>query len=145
MRFEQDRKKNFWYGHPAQWAAAQSLGFARQMITMSDGKAPVYDGVPSMFGEKPLSGAEFLTDSIAATNSLYFLDTSTLIKIRYPGAEKFIPGPIDGMWFEGRNPQTGAPTSERELYYQDAVQYAVLNMWANGTVTNLQVPQVFSN
>ena len=48
------------------------------------------------------------------------------------------------MWFEGRDSQ-GSPTSERLAYFQDAVNYAVINPWANLTITNLQVPQVFSN
>ena len=143
-RFKKERKKNRWYGHIAQVAAAQSLGYAKQFVAMPDGKAPYFDGVPSPFAEDMLAGAMFDTDSVAATNALYFLDTSTLCKVRFPGANKFIPGPIDGMWFEGRDSQ-GSPTSERLAYFQDAVNYAVINPWANLTITNLQVPQVFSN
>lgn len=144
-RFQMERQKNRWYGHGAQWAGAQSLGFAKQVVMLSDGKAPVYDGVPSLFSAKELAGVGFDSDSTAATDKLYFLDKSCLVKIRYPGSEKFIPGPIDGMFFPGIQQSTGAYTSERFMYYQDSVQYATRNCWANAVLYGLGVPQVFSN
>jgi hypothetical protein len=143
-RFKAERKKNVWYGHGAQWFASQSLGFGKQLVMVEGGKAPTYDGVPDPFAGQTLGGIEFMEDTVAATDKLYFLDKSTLVRIRYPGSERFLAGPIDGIFFP-RVTAGGLYSSQRDCFYQDSVQYATRLPWANGVIYNLAVPAIFSN
>jgi hypothetical protein len=142
-RFQQERKKNVWYGHMAQWFSAQTLGFAKQMNVLEGGKASVYDGVPDPFAMKTLAGMTFMEDSTAAIDKLYFLDKSTLCRIRYPDSEKFLPGPLEGMFWP--RVSGGLYTSQYDILYEDSVNYATKNNWANGVMYGLGVQAVFSN
>lgn len=142
-RFSSERTKNFWYGHQAQWASAQILGFAKTQFVSTDGKAMAIDIAPGAFERRSLAGLEYKSDSMAAVDKIFFLDRSTLKRVRYPDSEKFLPGPLEGMFWPRQS--GGLWNSESDVLYQDSVNYATNNNWANGVIYGLGIQPSLSN
>lgn len=141
--YKRDRQKNFWYSHNAQNAAWQQLGFAVQMITVPTGKAPAADLLPSTFQAPSIGGVEWLLDTTAATDHLYFLDRSSMIRCRFNDSPQFVAGQIDGIWFQ--RPSGSAYSSYKDAWLYDAVNYASRNQWTSGVVYNLAIQTSFAN
>lgn len=142
--FRQNRNKNFWYGHPAQWDSWKQLGYASQMVTMPTGKAPAYDGVENPQNMPQIGGHVWELDTIAAIDKLYFLDQSKLVRCRFNKAPEFVEGMIDGIWFQ--RPGTGGQwLSIKDAFMYDAVNYATMNNWAQGVIYNLSIGQPLDN
>jgi hypothetical protein len=142
-RFNSERTKNFWYGHQAQWLTGQVLGFGKTVYMSQDGKTPTVDIAPNAFAKRTLAGMPFRSGSMAAIDKLYWLDKGTLKRVRYPDSEKFLPGPLEGMFWPRQS--GGLWNSESDVLYQDSVQYAVNNDWANGVMYGLGLQAVLSN
>lgn len=143
-RFMSERVNNFWYGHQAQYLTAQVLGFAKTTYMAVDGKAPEsYDMAPNAFAKRQLAGKQYKSGSMAAIDLLYWLDKGTLKRVRYPDSEKFLPGPLEGMFWPRQ--AGGLWNSESDILYQDSVQYAVNNDFANGVMFGLGIQAVLQN
>lgn len=139
-----DRSNNVFYGHGVHRMSANIQGFAKQMFVATDGKAQNFDPYASMkANESTLAGMKFVTDTMAAIDKLYWLDKSTLRKVRYPGSQKFIPGPIEGMFWPRM--AGGQWTSEWDVMYQDSVNYYSSLPWANGVIYGLGLQPALSN
>lgn len=141
--YNRDRSKNFWYGHNAQRASWVQLGFAIQQITMPTGKAPKFDGVPDTFTMETIAGVEWLLDTVAAVDKLYFLDRSSMVRCRFNDAPQFVPGQIDGIWFQ--RPSGNNTSSYKDAWLYDAVNYASRNNWNSGCIYGLAIQSSFSN
>lgn len=141
--YNRDRPKNFWYGHQAQRASWNQLGFAIQQVTMPSGKAPKFDGVPDTFTMESIAGVEWLLDSVAAIDKLYFLDRGSMIRCRFNESPQFIPGQIDGIWFQ--RPSGNNTSSYKDAWLYDAVNYGSTNNWKNGVIYGLAIESSFSN
>lgn len=137
------RAGNFWYGHQAQRASWEQLGFAIQMITMPTGKAPKFDGIPDTFSAPSIGGVEWLLDSVAAVDKLYFMDRGSMIRCRFNDAPQFVPGQIEGIWFQ--RPSGSNTSSYKDAWLYDAVNYASRNNWMNGVVYGLSIQTSFNN
>lgn len=137
------RAGNFWYGHQAQRASWEQLGFAIQMITMPTGKAPKFDGMPDTFSAPSIGGVEWLLDSVAAVDKLYFMDRGSMIRCRFNDAPQFVPGQIEGIWFQ--RPSGSNTSSYKDAWLYDAVNYASRNNWMNGVVYGLSIQTSFNN
>jgi len=133
--YNRDRSKNFWYGHPVQRASWNQLGFAIEQVTMPTGKAPKFDGVPDTFTMEKIAGVEWLLDTVAAIDKLYFLDRASMIRCRFNDAPQFVPGQINGIWFQ--RPSGSAYSSYKDAWLYDAVNYASRNQWTSGVVYGL--------
>jgi hypothetical protein len=140
--FESERAKNFWYGHPAQWFAYQTLGFAEQTVMITGEKTPKYDGVPRPFGAKTIAGIEFANDTTAAISKLYFMDQATMVRCRFHKGPQMLPGPLKGMYWPRIS--NGSYTTQNDVYFYDAVNYATRNPWANGVIYGLAIPGALS-
>jgi hypothetical protein len=136
-------KKNFWYGHQAQRASWNQLGFAIQQVTMPTGKAPNFDGTPSHYTMESIGGVEWLLDSVAAIDKLYFMDQGSMVRARFNKAPQFVPGPMEGMWYP--RPSGNATSSYKDAWLYDAVNYASRNPWMSGVVFGLAIETSFSN
>jgi len=141
--YNRDRPKNFWYGHNAQRASWNQLGFAIQQITMPTGKAPKFDGVPDTFTAETIAGVEWLLDTVAAVDKLYFMDRSSMIRCRFNNAPQFVPGQIEGIWFQ--RPSGNNTSSYKDAWLYDAVNYASRNNWTSGVCYGLSIETSFSN
>lgn len=141
--YMKDRPKNFWYTHPAQIASYRALGFAIQQITMPSGKAPKFDGMPDTFSMETIAGIEVVQDTVAAIDHLYFLDRGAMVRARFNDAPQFIPGQIDGIWFQ--RPSGSAYSSIKDAWLYDAVNYGSRNQWSSGVVYSLAYQTAFNN
>lgn len=139
----QDRTKNVWYGHQAHWTTVKVLGFGKMTYFSEDGKTPAFDIAGGINSARVLAGLQFVSDSMAAIDKLYFLDKTTLKRVRYPDSEKFLPGPLEGMFWP-RN-VGGYYSSQSDILYQDSTNYAVNNPLANGVIYGLAIQPGFSN
>lgn len=142
-RFSSGAANNEWYGHQAQYATAKILGFGKMTYFSTDGKTMDFDIAGSTKGKRMIAGRPFQSDSMASISSLYFLDKSTLKRVRYPDSEKFLPGPLEGMFWP--RIAGGLYSSQSDILYQDSTNYAVNNPWANGVMTNLSINAGFAN
>jgi hypothetical protein len=142
-RFQSERSKNVWYGHQSQWTSVKVLGFGKMQYFSDNGQTPSFDIAGKINGARMLAGLQFVSDSMAAIDKLYFLDKSTLKRVRYPDSEKFLPGPLEGMFWP-RN-VGGLWNSQSDILYQDSTNYASNNPWANGVAYNLSIQPGFSN
>jgi len=142
-RFAAGAANNKWYGHQAQWTSVKILGFGKMVYFSNDGKTMDFDIAGSTKGKRMLAGCEFTSDSMASIADLYFLDKSTLKRVRYPDSEKFLPGPLEGMFWPR---QSGSLwSSQSDILYQDSTNYISNNAWANGVISNLSIQPGFSN
>ena len=141
--FRRDRKKNFWYSHPVQKASWRQLGFAIEQVTMPTGKAPSFDGLGDIVKGEMIGGVEWLDDTVASINSLYFLDKASMVRCRFNDAPQFVPGQIDGIWFQ--RPSGTAYSSYKDAWLYDAVNYATRNQWTSGVVYNLAWQASYNN
>ena len=139
-----DHANNKWYGHPAHMAAIKIAGFNKMSFFSTDGKVPSgYDIAGKLGAPKSIGELEFVTDTMAAIDKLYFLNKGTLKRVRYPDSEKFLPGPLKDMFWPRQAGNLWS--SQSDVLYQDSVNYAVNNPWANGVEYNLAIPPSFSN
>jgi hypothetical protein len=141
--FKAKRSKNFWYGHGAQWLSIQTLGFAKQQNVMSDGKASNFDGLPDITSTKMLGGFEYVEDSTAAIDKIYFLDQTTLVRCRFGKGPRFLPGLYEGIYWPRNSGNTWNTTMD--VHFIDGVNYATKNCWANGVMYGLGLQGVLSN
>lgn len=142
-RFNQ-RKRNVWYAHPAQKVSADILGFSKTLFTAGDGRTPdMYDVAVNPFATWMLAGLEVVQDSMCATDTMRWIDKATLKRVRYPGAQAFIPF-AGGELFWPRQ-AGGLYVSEYDVLYQDAVNYYSCLPWANGSIFGLGVQPSLSN
>ena len=142
-RFAAGAANNAWYGHQAQWTSVNILGFGKMVYFSQDGKTPTFDIATSTKSVRMLAGRPFVSDSMASISALYFLDKSTLKRVRYPDSEKFLPGPLEGMFWPRQS--GGLWSSQSDILYQDSTNYAVNNPWANGVLYGLKIQPGFSN
>ena len=142
-RFAAGAANNAWYGHQAQWTSVNILGFGKMVYFSQDGKTPTFDIATSTKSVRMLAGRPFVSDSMASISALYFLDKSTLKRVRYPDSEKFLPGPLEGMFWPRQS--GGLWSSQSDILYQDSTNYAVNNPWANGVMYGLKIQPGFSN
>ena len=142
-RFASGAANNVWYGHQAQWTTVKTLGFGKMTYFSETGKTLDFDIAGSTKGKRMLAGCEFISDSMASIASLYFLDKSTLQRVRYPDSEKFLPGPLEGMFWPRIS--GGLYSSQSDILYQDSTNYTINNAWANGVLYNLTLIAGFTN
>jgi len=142
-RFAEGAANNEWYGHQAQWTSVKVLGFGKMTYFSQDGKTADFDIAGNTKGKRMLAGCPFKSDSMASIASLYFLDKSTLKRVRYPDSEKFLPGPLEGMFWP--RIAGGLYSSQSDILYQDSTNYTTNNPWANGVMSNLSIQPGFSN
>lgn len=138
---DQDMQKRFYYTHWVQRATASLLGFAKVMIT-TDGKVPLMDIAPSRSAPWMIGNQEVLTDSMAGVDKLYDIAEQQLRKVRYPGSQKMIPGPLEGIWWY--RSQGGQPTSESDALFQDCYNLYTKLPWAHVYTYNLYVNPVMA-
>lgn len=142
-RFAAGAANNRWYGHQSQWTSVKILGFGKMVYYSQDGKTMDFDIAGSTKGKRMLAGCEFTSDSMAGIDNLYFLDKSTLKRVRYPDSEKFLPGPLEGMFWP--RIAGGLYSSQSDILYQDSTNYTTNNPWANGVMSNLSIQPGFAN
>lgn len=129
--------KRFYYTHNIQQATAQQLGFAKTTLMSTNGKLANFDIAPGRDEKWYIGNQEVDTDTMAATNSLFDVGGSHLRKVRYPGSQKFLPGPLMGYWWPRY--QGGQATSERDMLYQDAYNGYTNLPWGHGLVHGLGI------
>lgn len=142
-RFASGAANNKWYGHQAQWTSVKILGFGKMTYFSQDGKTQDFDIAGNTKGKRMLAGCEFTSDSMASITNLYFLDKSSLKRVRYPDSEKFLPGPLEGMFWP--RIAGGLWSSQSDILYQDSTNYIANNPWANGVYFGLEIQPGFSN
>ena len=141
--YNKDRTKNFWYGHGVQRSSWKQLGFAIQKVQITSSKATRTDLMPSTFEAESIAGLEWLIDSVAAIDKIYFFDRSSMVRCRFNDAPQFVPGQIDGIWFQ--RPSGSSYSSFKDAWLYDAVNYASRNNWANGVIYNLGYQGSYNN
>lgn len=129
--------KQFYYTHNVQQATAQQLGFAKTTLMSTDGRLANFDMAPGKNDVWRIGGQEVVTDTMAAINTLYDVSGTHLRKVRYPGSQKFLPGPLEGYWWPRYT--GGQATSERDMLYQDAYNFYTNLIWCHGVVNNLGI------
>ena len=132
-----------YYTNIVQRTSARTLGFAKTTFMASDGKAMDVDIAPKRDGRWTIGDQMVVIDSMAAIDKLYDLAKSTLRKVRYPGSQKFIPGPLEGLWWYRSS--NGQPTSEADLLYQDSFNAYSKLPWKNAVAHNLGINPLFAN
>lgn len=142
-RFSSGAANNQWYGHQAQWTSVQVLGFGKMTYFSDSGKTMDFDIAGNTKGKRMLAGCPFITDSMADISAEYFLDKSTLKRVRYPDSEKFLPGPLEGMFWP--RIAGGLWSSQSDILYQDSTNYISNLPWANGVYFGLSIQPGFSN
>lgn len=139
---DQDMQKRFYYTHYVQRATARLLGFAKVMVVTEAGKVPQFDISAPRNATWMIGDQEVLTDSMAAVDKLYDIAEEQLRKVRYPGSQRMIPGPLDGIWWFRSS--GGQPTSESDAMFQDAYNFYTKLPWAHVYTYNLYVNPVMS-
>jgi hypothetical protein len=139
---DQESQKRFYYTHNVQKTTARLLGFAKTMLTSSDGKTPMFDIAPDRNAPWMIGNQEVLTDSMAGVDKLYDIAEMQLRKVRYPGSQKMIPGPLDGIWWF--RSVGGQPTSESDALFQDCYNLYTKLPWAHVYAYNLYVNPVMA-
>jgi hypothetical protein len=143
-RFQSESGGKFFYGHPSNYASQQMQGFGKQIVLLKDGKmGGNYDGLPKITSPRMQAGMEFVTDSIAAIDKIYWLDQSVLNCVRYPGSQAFIPGMVEGgLWWPRM--VNGQWNSQYDATYQDSANFFIRNLWAVGVQYSIGTQPVFS-
>ncbi len=142
-RFKQ-RKRNVWYGHPAQKVSADILGFSKTLYMAGGGKTPdSYDVAVNPFATWMLAGIEVVEDSMCRTDALRWIDKGCMKRVRYPGSMAFIPGMVEGIFWPRQ--AGGLWVAESDAMYQDSLNYYSCLPWANGSVYSLGVQPILSN
>ena len=135
---DQEDEKRFYYTHRIQQTTAKLLGFAKLMITSSDGRQPNFDMSPGRQDKWRIGDQEVLTDSMAGISTLYDVAGAHLRKVRYPGSQKFLPGVLMGLWWPRYTAQ-GQATSERDILYQDAYNFYTNLVWCHALAENVGI------
>lgn len=139
---DQEAEKRFYYTHYVQRATARLLGFAKVMLTQSDGKTPMFDIAAPRNAPWMIGNQEVLTDSMAGVDKLYDVAQGQLRKVRYPGSQKMIPGLLEGIWWPRYS--NGQATSESDALFQDAYNFYTKLPWAHVYAYNLYVNPVMA-
>ena len=139
---DQDDQVRFYYTHYVQEATATLLGFAKVMITTTDGSVPRMDIAPPRKSPWMIGNQKVLTDSMAGVDKLYDIAKGQLRKVRYPGSQKMIPGILEGIWWPRY--QGGQATSESDALFQDCYNFYTKLPWAHVYCYNLYVNPVMA-
>lgn len=144
-RFQSERGGNFFYGHQANYASQQMQGFGKQIVLLRDGKmSGNYDGVPNVRGMRETAGMEFVTDTIAAVDKVYWLDQGVCNCVRYPGSQAFLPGLTEGgLWWPRQ--VGGQWNSQYDAMYQDSANFFIRNLWAVGVYYGLSTQPILAS
>ena len=113
---DQDMQKRFYYTHYVQRATARLLGFAKVMLTSSDGKTPQFDISAPRTAPWMIGNQEVLTDSMADISKLYDIAAQQLRKhpeIRQPRRDAFQQRLAEG--FQRGFGKTGADIDARRV------------------------------
>jgi hypothetical protein len=132
----------FYYTYISQQSTARQLGFAKTTLMSQDGKLDNFNMSPDLKGKWMIGTDEVEVDTTAANNTMYWVSANHLKRVRYPGSQKFIPGTLNGLWWPRYS--GGQPTSERDLYYQDAYNYYTNFPWSHGLIHSLGVTPAMS-
>ena len=132
-----------YYTNEMHRTSARMLGFAKTVFSSPNGKAMDVDIAPARDGRWVIGGQEVVVDSMAAVDKLYDLDKSTLRKVRYPGSQKFLEGPLMGLWWPRL--VNGQWTSESDLLYQDSYNFYSKLPWKNAVAHNLGINPLFAS
>jgi hypothetical protein len=125
----------FYYTYISQQSTARQLGFAKTTLMVTDAKIQEFNMAPDLNKKFMIGTDEVEIDTTAANNAMYWIAQNYLKKVRYPGSQKYIPGPLDGIWWPGYS--GGQPTSERMMYYQDSWNYYDSFPWSAAVINNL--------
>lgn len=139
---DQEAEKRFYYTHYVQRATARLLGFAKTTLMSTNGKTMMYDIAPARDAVWTIGDQEVLTDSMAGIDKLYDIAEQQLRKVRYPGSQRMIPGPLDGIWWF--RSVGGQPTSESDALFQDCYNLYTKLPWAHVYTYNLYVNPVMA-
>ena len=139
---DQESEKRFYYTHYVQRATARLLGFAKTSFMVTDGKIQQPDIAAGRNAPWMIGNQEVLTDSMGGIDKLYDIAEGQLRKVRYPGSQKLIPGPLDGIWWF--RSVGGQPTSESDAFFQDAYNLYTKLPWAHVYAYNLYVNPVMA-
>lgn len=130
----------FWHTHISQGQAYEEMGFAKQQITMSDGKMPGFDGLSRKMSDLRIGGREVLLTNHADITRWDFMDPGAWLKVVWGNTPQWFKNK-SGQWvFQVMDPSTGNPTANELCAYYDARQYAVDNPQAISTVSTAKVP-----
>jgi hypothetical protein len=66
-----------------------------------------------------------------------------MIRCRFNDAPQFVPGQIEGIWFQ--RPSGNSTSSYKDAWLYDAVNYASRNNWNSGVCYGLSIQSSFSN
>jgi hypothetical protein len=130
----------FWHTHTSQEQAYEEMGFAKQQITMSDGKMPGFDGLTRKGTGLTVGGREILATNHADVTRWDFMDPGAWLKVVWGNTPQWFKNK-SGQWvFQVMDPSSGMPTADEVCAYYDARQYAVDNPQAISSVTNCKIP-----
>lgn len=132
-----EMEDTFWYTNLVQRVTAHQLGFAKLAIFSENGSQPMLDISPDRKKKWEIGGREVLVDSTAAVDYLYDIAPSLLGKVRYPGSQKFITGPIKGFWWQ--RVVGGQQTLTYDAHFQDSWTVYTRKNWTHGVVHNLGI------
>jgi hypothetical protein len=139
---DQAQEKRFYYTHYVQRATARLLGFAKTSFMVTDAKVQQPDIAAPRNAPWMIGNQEVLTDSMAGVDKLYDIAEGQLRKVRYPGSQRMIPGPLDGIWWF--RTVGGQATSESDALFQDAYNLYTKLPWAHVYTYNLYVNPVMA-
>lgn len=133
-------KDQLWHAHPTQIQAYEEMGFAKQEITMSDGKMKGFDGLAANTASFTIAGREVIRNIHADQTRIDFMELGSWLKVVW-GKAPFWFKNRGGQWvFQNYDPATGNPTANESCYYVDARNYGVDNPQAISSVTGLKIP-----
>jgi hypothetical protein len=127
----------FYYTYISQQSTARQLGFAKTTLMSTNGELANFNISPKLSDEWKIGTDMVEIDTTAAVDKMYWASGMYLKRVRYPGSQKFIPGTLNALWWPRYS--AGQPTSERDLYYQDAYNYYTSFPWAHGLIHSLAV------
>ena len=132
-----------YYTNIAHRTSARMFGFAKTTFMSNDGKAMEVDIAPKRKGRWTIGDQIVEIDTMAAMDKVYDLAKNTLRKVRYRESQKFLEGPLKGLWW----PRifNGQWTSESDLLYQDSYNFYTKLPWKNAVAHNLGINPLFAN
>lgn len=132
-----EMESSFYYTNVVQRATAHQAGFAKVLITTTDGSQPVIDIAPGRNAKWRIGTKEVMVDTVAAVDYLYDIAPGLLGKARYPGSQKFITGPIKGFWWQ--RVVGGASTLTYDAHFQDSWNVYTRLPWKHAVGHNLGI------
>ncbi len=130
----------FWHTHYSQAQAYEEMGFAKQQITMADGKMPGFDGLTKNMSDIMVAGRRVMQNNHADVTRWDLIDPGAWLKVVWGNTPQWFKNK-SGQWvFQVMDPSSGNPTANELCAYYDARQYAVDNPQAISSVTNCKIP-----